>query len=919
MAKPTDYRNQVEILGEDFLERKRAGEQVTVQEYVTAHPDLADEIRRLFRAMLAMERFKACSLTSSGKTVELHIEGLEQLGDYRIIREIGRGGMGVVYEAEQQSLGRRVAVKVFPKRALRDSRHLERFYREARTAASLHHTNIVPVFGVGEQDGLHYYVMQRIEGIALDEAMSGVSRSGNGRDASCDKTLGKTAGSTSTLGNVCGVTRAGSEVSSGGISVRQLNHRRPPRSIANPTVELDRQSRSQYRWIANVGIQVAEAVAYAHAQGVLHRDIKPSNLLLDPHGIVWITDFGLATVLQSEKPSDPDDVAGTLRFMAPEHLSGEQDARSDIYSLGLTLYELLTSQPAFEDKNRARLIEKILSGEPARPRSLRPDIPRDLEAIVLKAIAREPKRRYENAGQLANDLHRFVEGRPVDARQVGSLGQLRRWTGRNPAIAALSAALLIVAFSSFALISEKWREAVAENRRAEDNLSLALESMDQILERFASSWLAHPSTTEDQNGESTTSDIEFQMAISDHSAAVLQDALKFYDRFAEQNASNPQLQRDTAKVHRRVGDIYERLGEYGKAEQAYKRSLAILDSKQVDDDDATLAMDRASTRNQLGLAMYATSRFDEAEKEFHRAKEILSVASLKDNPKCQAELARTYNNLGQALALMHRRDECKRSHQHAVELLEALVQEHPDDTGYRVALARAYRIYYPFALWGSRFGDHRRIRTAGIAILEQLVSDFPNVPDYQCELSEMLTATSFRPRNSNEVGTQAKQLQRAVTLARQISESHPSIARYRAVLARTLKDLGRTLTRTQRDEADKKYVESVSLYHSLTQDFADIPAYHTFLANALHDRGENLRRLGRMEDARLVFEQCVEEQQAYVALRPENHFGTSMLAHLHEELAKTLISVGANDQAEKAMHEAEQLRQQLGIRGRGHW
>ena len=165
MIDQTEDRNPVEALGEEFLERRRRGEQATVHEYVTAHPRLADEIRRLFPTMLAMERFKVSKFSSSdGDPVVMDISGLEQLGDFRIIREIGRGGMGVVYEAEQQSLGRRVAVKVFPRQALRDSRQLRRFHREARTAASLHHTNIVPVFGVGEQDGLHYFVMQRIDG-----------------------------------------------------------------------------------------------------------------------------------------------------------------------------------------------------------------------------------------------------------------------------------------------------------------------------------------------------------------------------------------------------------------------------------------------------------------------------------------------------------------------------------------------------------------------------------------------------------------------------------------------------------------------------------------------------------------------------------------------------------------------------------
>jgi len=241
---------------------------------------------------------------------------------------------------------------------------------------------------------------------------------------------------------------------------------------------------------------------------------------------VWVTDFGLATVLDAERQSSPD-VVGTLRFMAPEHIGGEQDARSDIYSLGLTLYELLTLRPAFEAEGRAKIIHKILDGELNAPRTLRPEIPRDLEAIVLKATACDPRRRYESASALAADLRRFVEGRPVCARRIGSVGRLWRWTRRNPIVASLSAALLVVALSSFLLITAKWREVVVQNRRAEDNLSVALESMDQILERFASSWMAHPTATVSVDGDTATSGGEFQIAVSDYNAAVLQDTLKF--------------------------------------------------------------------------------------------------------------------------------------------------------------------------------------------------------------------------------------------------------------------------------------------------------------------------------------------------------------------------------------------------------
>jgi eukaryotic-like serine/threonine-protein kinase len=903
MIEHTEYRNPVEVLAEEFLDRRRRGESASVEEYMAAHPESAAEIQNLFPAMLAIEQFKSCKLSSSGTPVEMRIEKVEQLGDYRIIREIGRGGMGVVYEAEQRSLGRCVAVKVFPRQTLSSSRQLERFHSEARTAAGLHHTNIVPIFGVGEQDGLHYFVMQRIRGRTLADVIDADLRlqDRSKRSGFRVDTAALAAASTDISRDVEDNDSDEDERECSAASSQEKNGNSPTELH---TTAAGRGIGDQWREIAEIGIQVAQALSYAHTHGVLHRDIKPSNLLLDPQGTVWVADFGLATVLGSGQTVRSGDVAGTLRFMAPEHIDGEQDARSDIYSLGVTLYELLTTRAAFDNDSRAKLIQSIRQGNAVPPRTLRPEIPRDLEAIVLKSMSVEPRRRYSGADAFASDLRRFVDGRPVHARRISPVGRALRWIRRNPAVSSLSAALLLVVICSFIMISTKWREAVVESVRAEDNLSLALESMDQILERFGSSWMAHPIATQE---DGVVNSVEFQVAVSDHSAAVLQDALRFYDRFAAQNSTNPQLQRDTAKVHRRVADIYERLGQYGKAEQAYTRSLEILDSEELND-DLTLAVEMAGTLNQLGLTKYATSRFSEAEAEFRRAKTLLAASSGGDDPGCQAELARTNNNLGQALWLMGKPDQARRSHREAVQIMQKVVEQHADDADFRLALARAYRVYYPFVLGGQRHSDYKRIRSTGIAILEELVKDFPDVPDYQCELSEMLATTSCCPLNSKGRDERAEQLQRAVTLAEALSTKHPSIPRYRAVHARTLKELGDAQRKSQRLAADRYYSKSVGLYRSLTRSFADIPAYHLFLASALRDHAENLRKLGHAVKSREAIQEGITEQKAYVALRPDHPFGEMMLKRLYEELARVQKHLGDAKAAQQSEQKANQLR-----------
>ncbi len=414
--------HDLDRLLEDYTERLRRGEHPSVEEYAARRPDLAEDIRLLFPAMDVIEDFVSPSLEES--TVP------ERIGDFRIVREAGRGGMGVVYEAVQESLGRRVALKVLPRDLVGDAKGLERFRREARAAARLHHTNIVPVFGVGEEAGVHYFAMQFIEGQSLG-AIIDEARHARGGGARLIPGL---------TGSSKAIPAAGRD-GSGSSAITHSPERRHQRAVAG------------------VGLQVAEALAYAHTQGILHRDIKPSNLLLDAGGTVWITDFGLAKadeadpLAQGGSLTQAGDIVGTIAYLAPERLEGKSDARSDVYALGLTIYELLTLVPAFQDENRKRLLKRIAEDSPLPPRQLDPSIPRDLETIVLTAIAREPDRRYSSAARLADDLRGFLAGRPIAARRASSIERLGRWCRRQPALAALCALVIVLLVAIAALSS----------------------------------------------------------------------------------------------------------------------------------------------------------------------------------------------------------------------------------------------------------------------------------------------------------------------------------------------------------------------------------------------------------------------------------------------------------------------------------
>jgi serine/threonine protein kinase/WD40 repeat protein len=463
----------VEQLAEEFLARYRRGERPSLSEYTGKHPELAELIHEYFPAMVLMEELG--SGDGRGTPSEDSRAGCgkipEQLGEYRILKEMGRGGMGIVYEAVQETLGRHVALKVLPFCGLLDPMHLERFHREARAAARLHHTNIVPVFGVGEHQGIQYYAMQFIHGQSLDEVLQELRRlrrdsatPARPRPARSDITdncngLASAASSSPprASGSATAAVTSASDVSSAPQSASQT--------------DLSGQTRDRYfRSVATIGVQVAEALEYAHTQGILHRDVKPSNLLLDSAGQVWVTDFGLAKVEDWEELTHPGDVVGTLRYMAPERFQGKADARSDVYGLGITLYELLTLHPAFEDSNRARLMERVAHEEPAQPRQLDRHIPRDLETVVLKATAKEPAQRYTTAAALAEDLRRFLADRPIQARRTPLRERLWRWCRRNPAWAILVACVMILgtAILIISSLSALWLGEVAlRAKRAE--------------------------------------------------------------------------------------------------------------------------------------------------------------------------------------------------------------------------------------------------------------------------------------------------------------------------------------------------------------------------------------------------------------------------------------------------------------------
>jgi serine/threonine protein kinase/WD40 repeat protein len=474
MTSPGSEHDPLDLLAESFLARYRSGERPSVGEYVDRHRELAEEIRELFPGLVLLEQAGSLGPPGSGAAAETGSLPA-QLGEYRILREVGRGGMGVVYEAVQESLGRHVALKVLPTACAVNPMHLERFRREARAAARLHHTNIVPVFGVGEHQGVHYYAMQFIQGQGLDVVLQELRSLRDGPAGSGGQGPATVPGPPRSLaegllsGQAPGTGATGAGGSTDGATTAGASQPQLTAPSALP----------YFQGVARLGKQAAEALEYAHAQGILHRDIKPSNLLLDAAGTAWLTDFGLAKAEGGDALTGTGDLVGTLRYMAPERFAGGGDVQSDVYSLGVTLYELLTLRPAFADADRGRLIARVTHDDPPRPRRLEPRLPRDLETIVLKAMAREPAARYASAGDLAEDLRRFLADRPIRARRTRWLERTWRWCRHNPVLTFLGVAvgvllpLLLLGWAAAGLWRGERDAALAEKARADALLGRA--------------------------------------------------------------------------------------------------------------------------------------------------------------------------------------------------------------------------------------------------------------------------------------------------------------------------------------------------------------------------------------------------------------------------------------------------------------
>ncbi|MCA9150404.1 MAG: protein kinase [Planctomycetales bacterium] len=537
---------------DEISDRLAAGDKIELEHYRRQMPDQADALEEAYASLCQMHRFSRHAVASdNADEVPAPVAVPSPLGDYRLFGEIGRGGMGIVYEAEQMSLGRRVAVKVLPMAALWSARQLDRFRNEARAAALLKHPNIISVHAIGYERGVHFFAMDRIDGGSFAELVEQLRYASPQLLASFESSASSKVKDRPTDSPI----------------------RLAPGSSARCTVDqltssYSRSPAEYYRAVAELGATVADAIQYAHEQGVTHRDLKPSNLLLDGEGRPWIADFGLAHIQGEASLTMTGDRLGTLRYMSPEQAEGKRilDHRTDVYSLGATLYELLALRPAFDQEDRAHLIRALADFSPPPIRSLAPRVPRDLETIVHKAMSKSPDDRYDSAADLADDLRRFLERRPVKAQPASWLHRLRRWASRNRRLAIVgTTTVLLFTFLAIAGPIAAWKYSRLANSAAEA--------------RAASDASRRELQTLLENMLTTTTDLlENTPGIDDAHRSVALDLLDHYRRLSAMDSRNTALQVEVADGFIRLARVINLRFDVEMAEDVLLEAVDLLQS-----------------------------------------------------------------------------------------------------------------------------------------------------------------------------------------------------------------------------------------------------------------------------------------------------------------------------------------------------
>jgi eukaryotic-like serine/threonine-protein kinase len=717
--------------------------------------------------------------------------GRERIGRFRLVRQLGRGGMGVVHEAVDETLDRPVALKLLPGHATLEEREVARFQREAHAAARLSHPHIVSIYGVGFDEGVHWIAMQLIRGESVEQLLR-----------------------------------------------RAREHGVHPLPIAD---------------VVRHSIAVADALAAAHREGILHRDVKPSNLLIDEHGEIWVTDFGLAKSTDSATLTRTGEAVGTPRYMAPEAFAGWADPRTDVWGLGATLYEMLAGRPAFDGGDRAQLLKQISDVEPPPLRRVDPAIPRDLATVATRCLQKEPNARYATARALADDLRSFAAGEPIRARPPSLAYRMGLVARRHPTATTLLVIALTGGIVATALEATRARGAEGRERERFDDVRKLAES---FLFEFHDAIQSLPGATKARE-------------------LVVKRALEYLDRLAKESSDDASLRRELATAYQKVGDVQgnpfqSNLGDLAGARRSYATAIGLIEplvaaGTASDDDRSVLAA------AELGCGGIALAQGD-------------SSAAISMSGK-------------------------------GLELRRRLAEAKPDMTR-KQELATAYQ-YHAFNLSGAeRVDDAIAALAQQASLLDELLAATPADVTLRRHSghNRYLVAHALMRQGKDQDARAA--YESAISIQRRLLDEDAGNTLLRSDLGWSYNDFGAFLATTEdRAAALQCFEESLRIHEALAAADPKSVDARAAVAMAHENVGDTLLDVDRVDEAIVHVNEALSRFEALVKDDPSNGFNRKLLASCYALRGRAAAScadpaslAAARDDYRRAVDMLQELR-----------
>lgn len=796
-----DQQRRLTELLDDYLQGLEQGEPVDVDQLIAENRDLESVLREYLAKLdnlhgiaAGFRKHDELEPLISGDS-NASVQSL-QLGDYTIIRQLGRGGMGIVYEARQRTLNRRVALKLLPMASMLDSRQIARFKNESYAAAQLQHPNIVPVHNVGVHRGIHYYAMQFIEGQTIDSWIAS---------------------------------------------------------------SVDTRSVTQWRESICFAIDIAHALQCAHECGIVHRDIKPSNLMLDHDGRAWVTDFGLARCQNDLSLTLSGDVVGTMRYMSPEQACGRAelvDQRTDVYSLGATLYEMLTGQAAVRGDDGPAVLQEIVSDSPPRLRRVMPHVPADLEVVLQKAMAKERDDRYTTAREFAEDLQAVLDNRPTLAKPPSLAKRASRWASRHrKSVMAASIGLTIgfvALFVGVLIFAEQNRSLKSSNQYAQLYLHKAQEAVNEL-----------------GSYEAQLASVPGAERIRQ---SLLREILSYNQEFVAQAAGNEQLRGELALTHSRIGSLVRELESAQQSIPHFERSAEIFaEVARESPPTPELVRGMSQNMNQLALALADAGRTNQALAAYEQAISWQStLVDQQDESSDRSNLALTRSNFGLLLGRMGQVQFAHDELAFAIEQLKRLVDADADNTLAARGLSAALSNLSALSLDTDPAESIRLLESA----LDRQLAQRGKAPN-PLKASDEIAATYDNLGGAYLKHGQANQaaaaFSKAVEIRRRLHSIAPKVDAYRFELAMSLSNLATALHADDKDQrAYEAASEAVTLQEVCLADETPVPSSISRLGVMYSNLGTSLEGLSEARRAEQAYRNAIEHQQSALRVDVES-------------------------------------------------